>query len=350
MQGLIDFAGSPEVVEEDGELSGHGGDGFLLGDLATAFRPSQSPPPQVTIGTEGAELIMGRLDQEASQHPVAGLGDSALRIALSRLIVLRAETEIGTDGAAGREAMGIYEGQDVGERGDGPHAGHLAEDLGLRIAFGGEALDLTVIAADLESDLFELIQERCKGDLQSGREGLLSWRRGPRRSRWRWRASARSCATRRPGAMSSWSRGRRPTTRWPGRWRAWRRTFVVCGAHMLARPAGRRRARRNGGSVGMPFGEPGAHWLLLDGEVSLGRTEYDVVAAADRIRASAFPGAADLAGRLLRPPSEAEIVAVFKEGWRTERGRFLVDREAAIRCIRRNRRWCSHLTRWPQDA
>jgi len=41
--------------------------------------------------------------------------------------------------------------------------------------------------------------------------------------------------------------------------------------------------------------------------------EYDVAAAADRIRASAFLGAADLAGRLLRPPSEA-AVAVFEEG------------------------------------
>ena len=48
----------------------------------------------------------------------------------------------------------------------------------------------------------------------------------------------------------------------------------------------------NAGSVGMPYEhEPGARWALLGPDVQLRRTEYDVHAAADRIRASGFPDA-----------------------------------------------------------
>ncbi len=41
----------------------------------------------------------------------------------------------------------------------------------------------------------------------------------------------------------------------------------------------------NAGSVGMPFGEPGAYWLLLGPGVELRRTRYDLAKAAERIRA-----------------------------------------------------------------
>jgi predicted phosphodiesterase len=65
----------------------------------------------------------------------------------------------------------------------------------------------------------------------------------------------------------------------------------------------------NAGSVGMPFGEPGAFWLLLGPTVELRRTEYDRTAAADRIRATSYPQAAQFAeGNILQPPSEAVIL------------------------------------------
>ena len=51
----------------------------------------------------------------------------------------------------------------------------------------------------------------------------------------------------------------------------------------------------NAGSVGMPFGEPGAYWLLLGPDLRLRRTSYDLVDAARRIRATAFPGAEEFA-------------------------------------------------------
>ena len=70
----------------------------------------------------------------------------------------------------------------------------------------------------------------------------------------------------------------------------------------------------NAGSVGMPFGEPGAFWLLLGPVVELRRTTYDLGAAASRIQASSFPGTADFAERILNPPSEEQILAAYAKG------------------------------------
>jgi predicted phosphodiesterase len=68
----------------------------------------------------------------------------------------------------------------------------------------------------------------------------------------------------------------------------------------------------NAGSVGMPFGEPGAYWLLLGPDVQLRRTPYDLQAAAERIRATNYPTAGEFAARyVLQPPSEHDMLAAF---------------------------------------
>jgi predicted phosphodiesterase len=91
---------------------------------------------------------------------------------------------------------------------------------------------------------------------------------------------------------------------------------VVCGhTHMqFDRMIGRTRVV-NAGSVGMPFGDPGADWLLLgDGDtgLQLRHTAYDLQAAAARVRATAFPWPEDFAARyILQPPSAAEMLEVF---------------------------------------
>ena len=90
-------------------------------------------------------------------------------------------------------------------------------------------------------------------------------------------------------------------------------SLVVCGhTHMpFDRTVGRIRVV-NGGSVGMPFGEPGAYWLLLGPDVQPRRTPYDLEAAAERIRATDYPQAREFADRyVLQPPSEAEMLAIF---------------------------------------
>src|SRR5947209_16640268 len=84
---------------------------------------------------------------------------------------------------------------------------------------------------------------------------------------------------------------------------------VVCGhTHMqfdreLKRTAGNMRVV-NAGSVGMPFGKPGADWLLLGPDIQLRRTEYDLAQAAERIRATQYPQAEDFGAHTgLQPPS-----------------------------------------------
>ena len=68
----------------------------------------------------------------------------------------------------------------------------------------------------------------------------------------------------------------------------------------------------NAGSVGMPFGEPGADWLLLGPSVQLRHTSYDLTKAAERIRNTNHPQAQEFAAHyVLQPPSEGEMLAVF---------------------------------------
>jgi putative phosphoesterase len=88
---------------------------------------------------------------------------------------------------------------------------------------------------------------------------------------------------------------------------------VVCGhTHMqFDRMIGRTRVV-NAGSVGMPFGEPGADWLLLGPGVELRHTSYDFTKAAERIRETDYPEAEDFATRyVLCPPSAAEMLKAF---------------------------------------
>jgi predicted phosphodiesterase len=69
-------------------------------------------------------------------------------------------------------------------------------------------------------------------------------------------------------------------------------TVVLGHTHMpFDRLAAGRRAV-NPGSVGMPYGHPGAAWALFGPGVTLRRTLYDTAAAAALIEASAYPGAA----------------------------------------------------------
>lgn len=88
---------------------------------------------------------------------------------------------------------------------------------------------------------------------------------------------------------------------------------VVCGhTHMqFDRMVGGIRVV-NAGSVGMPFGEPGAYWLLLGPGIELRHTSYDLAKAAARVRDTKYPQAEDFAARsVLHPPSEREILEAY---------------------------------------
>jgi predicted phosphodiesterase len=88
---------------------------------------------------------------------------------------------------------------------------------------------------------------------------------------------------------------------------------VVCGhTHMqFDRIVGGARIV-NAGSVGMPFQSAGAYWALLGPGISLRRTAYDLDQAAARVRATAYPQAAQCAAGILAPPDEQATLEQFK--------------------------------------
>jgi predicted phosphodiesterase len=68
----------------------------------------------------------------------------------------------------------------------------------------------------------------------------------------------------------------------------------------------------NAGSVGMPFGHPGAYWVMLGPGVELRRTPYDLSAAAKRIRSTTYPHAEQFAAQnVLEPPTEDSMLAAL---------------------------------------
>lgn len=87
--------------------------------------------------------------------------------------------------------------------------------------------------------------------------------------------------------------------------------LIVCGhTHMqFDRRIGTVRVV-NAGSVGMPFGDPGAYWLLLGPRVELRRTRYDFAEATARIRATAYPLASEF--EVLCPPTAAQMLEMFE--------------------------------------
>jgi putative phosphoesterase len=82
---------------------------------------------------------------------------------------------------------------------------------------------------------------------------------------------------------------------------------VVCGpTHMQFDRMVDRIRVVNAGSVGMPYGTPGAYWAMLGPDVDMRRTDYDREAAAKRIWAKDWDNAEEFAASnvLSAPPVE----------------------------------------------
>jgi putative phosphoesterase len=84
---------------------------------------------------------------------------------------------------------------------------------------------------------------------------------------------------------------------------------VVCGhTHMqFDRRLGSKRVV-NAGSVGLPYGAAGAHWVELSPDVRHRRVEYDT----EPLHASGWPRAAELIGVIESPPTEEQAIAEFE--------------------------------------
>jgi putative phosphoesterase len=100
-----------------------------------------------------------------------------------------------------------------------------------------------------------------------------------------------------------------------------REPVVVCGhTHMQFHRRLGGLQLVNAGSVGMPFGAAGAHWLLLGPRIEPRRTTYDESRAVERIASTAYPNAADFATRyVMHPPSEEEMLTAFEASPRATR-------------------------------
>jgi putative phosphoesterase len=90
---------------------------------------------------------------------------------------------------------------------------------------------------------------------------------------------------------------------------------VVCGhTHMQFDRVCEGKRVVNAGSVGMPYGDPGAYWLLLGPDVSLRKTNYDLERAAELVRKSGYPLALDFAdNNILRPETAQEATEYFEK-------------------------------------
>ena len=91
---------------------------------------------------------------------------------------------------------------------------------------------------------------------------------------------------------------------------------VVCGHthHQFDRRVHGRRVL-NAGSVGRPYeDEPAAYWLWLGPDPELRRTDYDLAAAIERIRASGLPEVDELVLResLIEPIGSASAARQFE--------------------------------------
>jgi len=92
-------------------------------------------------------------------------------------------------------------------------------------------------------------------------------------------------------------------------------TTLVCGhTHMPFLRLVNGRLVVNPGSVGLPYGRPGAQWAILSGgTVAMGRTPLDADVLIREITAgSAMPGVARWADEYFRtPPSDLDAIAAF---------------------------------------
>ncbi|MFJ3800301.1 metallophosphoesterase family protein [Streptomyces sp. NPDC090088] len=89
---------------------------------------------------------------------------------------------------------------------------------------------------------------------------------------------------------------------------------VVCGhTHMPYTRLAHGRLVVNPGSVGMPYGRPGAHWCLLGPGTDLRVTPYDIPTATARlVAACSYPGIEEWADYFLRArASDSEALALF---------------------------------------
>ncbi len=105
-----------------------------------------------------------------------------------------------------------------------------------------------------------------------------------------------------------------PATRLESLFKDVTENIIVCGhTHMQFDRQLNRVRVVNAGSVGMPFGQTGAFWLLIDNDtITLKHTMYDLQATAELVRQTDYPEANDFASKnILSSPLKSEAMAML---------------------------------------
>src|ERR1700737_880080 len=157
VEGLVDFAGSPEVMKKHGQLTCDCDDGSLLGILAAAGRNLGAEAAQVRVRSKGAQDVVSSVDQQSPHTPVPMLGNTSFGIRVSRLLAPRDQPEEGSDRATLWESLRGFQGQNKCQRRDRSNSRHLAKKLRLWVTLLSEPLNLSIQSLDpiiQRSDLF----------------------------------------------------------------------------------------------------------------------------------------------------------------------------------------------------
>ena len=68
----------------------------------------------------------------------------------------------------------------------------------------------------------------------------------------------------------------------------------------------------NPGSIGNPFGDPGAYWAILDTDVEFKFTPYDVQMTAGKILATGFPYGERMAAQITSRTTAEDAGRLFE--------------------------------------
>jgi hypothetical protein len=114
---------------------------------------------------------MSALDEQGPKVWIAFLGDVQLRLTASGVAACRLQTDVAARIATLREAVGIFESQDVGQRHQRAHAMNPGQQRNFRVGSLPEIDDLAVVLADLKCERLILCST---GSMEMRRAGLRS--------------------------------------------------------------------------------------------------------------------------------------------------------------------------------
>jgi hypothetical protein len=96
-----------------------------------------------------SEDILSGGDEEATQHGVTGLADGELWSTSSRVVLARAQSEVGGDTTARAEPGGFLESEHEAECGEWSDTGDFAQSFCFGVACLGQRFELMVGTSDL---------------------------------------------------------------------------------------------------------------------------------------------------------------------------------------------------------